>query len=567
MNIKALYHRPDSNFCFPLSDHEITIRLRVDAADHFAKVELVYNSKYLIQGQQLVKTMARAYDDGTFAYYEITLDLKDTRLAYVFRLYEGSQAYYFSERGLTQTYDFNLSYYDFFQFPFINDADVIKVPAWTKKALFYEIFVDRFNKGDTTKDQSYITMKWGAIPTNHDYAGGDLKGIIQKLDYIKGWGFNALYLTPIFKSRSYHKYDIEDYDKVDSQFGNLDDLKALVKKAHKRDIKVVLDGVFNHCSWNLKQFQDVVKNGRASPYADWFIFKGDHLNLDEPNYEMFAFCKDMPKLNSSNSEVQRFVCDIGARYVKEYGIDGWRLDVSDEVSHDLWRGFRKTVKALNPDCLILGENWHDSYPFLIGDQFDGVMNYPFTKACLDGFKKPGLSAAALAGRLNGLLVREKGPINQMMLNLLDSHDTHRFFSEVDEDKDRLLAALALLLVYPGMPCVYYGTEIPLPGGYDPDSRRCFPWGQPQNGEYQKALRRLLALRTLKPVQEGETRIVSKGTMLAVDRFIPDGPSVTLYLNMGPEGAYFQADGDVVASSNFVGPLLPSFGYVVTLKGE
>ena len=219
----------------------------------------------------------------------------------------------------------------------------------------------------------------GDRPTPQSFAGGDLRGIIEKLDYIKGLGINAIYLTPIFQSVSNHKYDINDYRKIDPQFGTKEDLQELVAKAHAMGIRIVLDAVFNHCSMEMKEFQDVLVNGRQSPYYHWFLIDGDYPDPEQMNYECFASCNYMPKLNTANPETQEFLLDIAIYWIKEADIDGWRLDVADEVSHEFWRRFRKEVKNVKKDCVIIGENWHDAYPYLMGDQYDSIMNYSFTK--------------------------------------------------------------------------------------------------------------------------------------------------------------------------------------------
>lgn len=193
----------------------------------------------------------------------------------------------------------------------------------------------------------------------------------------------------------------------------------------------------------------------------------------------------MPKLDTANREVQEYLIGIACYWIREYGIDGWRLDVSDEVSHVFWRRFREAVKKEKADAVIIGENWHDAYPYLRGDQYDSIMNYAFTKACLDYFARKTFDAKQMAEKLSSNLMRNMEPVNRMMLNLLDSHDTHRFYSEVGENPDRLLAALALEMVFPGAPCIYYGTEICTPGGYDPDSPRCFDWEKVQH-RYRRA---------------------------------------------------------------------------------
>lgn len=464
----------DSPYCFPISKDELVLRLRVKKGDA-KEVSVLYESKYVIGSKHKSAVMRKAYSGELFDYYEICLKLKDTRLAYVFYINDGKECFYFSEDGLSEEYDFKLGYYNFFQYPYINEADIVKPVEWMKTAVFYQIFVERFDIGDKKKDLSYVTMNWGDIPTPKSFAGGDLKGITKRLSYIKGLGVDSIYLTPVFESISNHKYDISDYYNVAGQFGTNDDLKELVDEAHKKGMHIVLDAVFNHCSDRMMQFEDVKRNGKKSPYFDWFIIHGDRIDESKCNYETFASCKYMPKLNTSNEEVRKFLIDIALYYISEYKIDGWRLDVSDEISFDFWREFRKAVKNANPDAVIIGENWHDAYANLRGDQYDSIMNYAFTKLCLDYFARKTKNAKEASEKLNELLIRNKAGVNEMMLNLLDSHDTLRFFTEVNEDRDIMKCALALLFFYMGTPCIFYGTEILTVGKYDPDCRRCMDW--------------------------------------------------------------------------------------------
>ncbi len=524
MNRYAMQHIVDSSYCFPVSDKEIVLRLRT-ARNDIKKAEVIYENKYVFGISQLSKEMSKAYTGELYDYFEIKLSLEDTRLAYVFHVYDGDKYYYFSEDGITETYDFTLGYYNFFQYPFINRADIMESVDWMKQAVFYQIFIDRFNMGKTDKDKSYINCKWGDIPTPHTFAGGDIKGITEKLDYIKGLGCNTVYLTPVFKSVSNHKYDISDYFSVDSQFGSNDDLRELIDEAHARNMKIILDAVFNHCSENIHQFRDVLEKGRSSPYFDWFIINGDGVNGERDNYEMFAYCKYMPKLNTSNEEVQEFLIRTGCYYIEEYHIDGWRLDVSDEVSHDFWRAFRKAVKKINKNVVLIGENWHDAYTNLRGEQYDSIMNYSFTKACLDYFAFGTSDAMHFAWKLNEILMRNSDTVNNMMLNLLDSHDTHRFFSEVDENKFKMKAALALLFLFPGTPCIYYGTEILMPGGYEPDCRRCMDWEKAGNSaeyfEISEFMRKLSLLRTDYGLPDGRTAIYAENGIFILEKTMQD----------------------------------------------
>ncbi len=520
MNIPAIYHQPESNYCFA-HDSKVTLRLRFAKDEQLDGVFILYNTKYDIAKTQHKKQLQFRCSDGTFDYYQATLDLDDKRLAYVFLIEQNGKSHYFCEDGLLDEYDFDYAYFNSFQYAYINDADVTQNVGWLNNAVFYQIFVERFcNSGQG--DKSYVNAKWTDKPKPKSFFGGDLKGIIQKLDYIQSLGVNALYLTPVFASDSNHKYDIYDYYNVDKTFGNNADLKELVERCHKMGIKVVLDGVFNHVSEKLPQFADVLQKGDKSIYYDWFVIKGKKINSKKDNYCCFASCKYMPKLNTSNKQVQQFVVDVATHWIVNYGIDGWRLDVSDEVSHDMWKVLRKAVKQVNPNAVLIGENWHNSYSYLDGDQFDCIMNYAFTKQMMDYFCND-IPAQQVANRLNSQLMRYTDTTNNMMFNLLDSHDTHRFLSLVGENKHKLLCALACEVFMQGSCSIYYGTEVLMTGGYDPDCRKGFPWDRlddEQVVEFSTKVKQLLALKNQPALVGGEISIFSEDGCLVFERKCP-----------------------------------------------
>lgn len=590
MNEQAILHIPESGYCFAGSGSQLVLRLRLDRREEVDRVEILLECKYRFQEEQSCYLMEKKYEDRLFAYYERTIELSDVRTAYVFRIVQGEDAWYFSEDGLTKEYDFSLGYFNFFQLPYINEADLHREVPWMRQAVFYQIFVDRFCRGIEEKDERYINLPWNGKPLPKSFAGGDIPGITKKLDYIKGLGVNTLYLTPVFQSISNHKYDISDYYTVDEQFGKNEDLKELVEQAHKRGIRIVLDAVFNHCSDRMKQFQDVLQKGKESAYHDWFLIRGDKPDQDAINYEVFSFCSYMPKLNTSNPEVQEFLADIAVHWIKEYDIDGWRLDVSDEVAHDFWRLFRKRVKAAKEDCVIIGENWHDANTFLRGDQYDSIMNYAFTKACLDYYAFETFEAEQFAWKLNGLLMRNTETVNRMMLNLLDTHDTDRFYTSVGKNKDRLLSALAVTCMFEGAPCIYYGTEIPTEGGYDPDNRRCFDWDESHwDEEFRTQLITLLSLRKYESIQSGEIRITSEGGLFCLRRFLPENTHSgshrdaaeaagtgcteekatseewTLWANQTGRALPVKAEGTVFAQNRYHDGMLETDGYVIVKK--
>lgn len=555
MNEKAILHSPESNYCFALNANTICLRLRISKEDFPSKINVIYGGKYNFALEQKSAEMKRSCEDRLFAYYTVTLKITDLRFVYVFEITNDNTISFYSEDGLTNKYDFELSYYNCFQYAYINECDLIKPVKWMSTATFYQIFIDRFNIGNESKDKSYITLKWGEIPTPKSFAGGDIKGITDKLSYLKKLGINALYLTPVFRSISNHKYDISDYYEVDEQFGNKADLKELIDTAHAMGMKVVLDAVFNHCSENLSQFQDVLKNGKNSKYYDWFIITNDN----PLEYEMFGACAYMPKLNTSNPEVCNYLLGIATYWIQQFDIDGWRLDVSDEISHDFWRQFRKAVKEVKEDCVLIGENWHDANVYLRGDQFDSIMNYAFTKACLDFYAFHEFNANHMADKLNEILMRNTDTINTMMLNLLDTHDTHRFLTRVEGNQNKLMSALALTYFFPGTPCIYYGTENAMEGGYDPDCRRTFDWElEHQNNPVKTLIQKLTVLKHEQNFAKASYKIFSKDNLLIVER-----GNFKLVINESGKDLPYICN-NMLSSNQFEKNILKNDGYVIYL---
>lgn len=515
---QAIYHRPETEYGYAKDGRTFCLRIRT-AREDSPRITVVYGGKYDFWETQFRKEMSLSYRDRLYNYYTAELQPEDIRLVYVFEIRQGEKVCFYSEDGLSNTYDYTLNFYNAFQIAYINGSDIHKPVSWMHSACFYQIFIDRFFRGDDAKGDSYINLPWGEIPNPKSFAGGDLQGIQKKLPYLQELGINALYLTPIFKSISNHKYDIQDYFTVDAMFGTNADFAALVEAAHGKNIRVVIDAVFNHVSDRCSQFQDVLKYGKNSRYFDWFIIHGDVVDQDKVNYECFSSCNYMPKWNTSNPEVQDFLIGIAVHWIKEYHIDGWRLDVSDEVSHYFWRRFRQAVKAADPECAIIGENWHNANTYLQGDQYDSIMNYAFTKACLDFFAFNALDAGGFANKLNELLMRNTDTVNNMMLNLLDSHDTHRFFTQVGEDQTRLESALAVLYLFVGAPCIYYGTEIAMPGGYDPDCRRTMDWAKAEaRGSTWNLIQKLTKMKKDEPaLHSHRIKAYAEGSVFCLER--------------------------------------------------
>lgn len=520
----SIMHIPGTVDACPL-DGKMYLRLRVQR-DTVRSAKLLYNcNKNLWHEFRKEAPMTRTFTDSELEYYSVAVPITDTRFAYIFELQgvDGKTRYY-SEEGLSDRYDHNFGYFSFFQYTSQFPCDTMSVPAWVKTAVCYQIFPERFAVGKSDKDMRYVNAAWGVRPTPKSFYGGDLIGIREKLDYLKELGVNLLYLTPIFRSPSNHKYDVMDYETVDPAFGGNAALKALIADAHKHEIRVILDGVFNHCSSLHPFFLDAQKNGRRSPYYDWFLWREDG------TYLTFASVKTMPKLNTGNPDLIRYFCDVAVMWMREYGADGWRLDVSDEISHRFLRRFRDAVQEQDPETIIIGEDWHRAARYLNGDEYDGIMNYSLTKACLDLLAFESIDSREFRDRIVRLYHTYSVAANQKMLNLLGSHDTDRFLTRVRGDAQRFRTAAAILFFYPGIPCVYYGDEIGMEGGYDPDCRRTFDWDEKHwDTETQALIRRLAGLKREAALSCGDFGVDERDGIVTFTRSA-DGQTLLLRVN-------------------------------------
>lgn len=377
-----------------------------------------------------------------------------------------------------------------------------QVPEWVKDAVFYQIFPDRFAKSSRVPKPNNL-QPWGAPPTINHYQGGDLLGILEHLDYLTDLGITALYLNPIFRSASNHRYHTHDFETVDPLLGGDEALRKLVEALHRRDLRIILDGVFNHASRGFFQFNDVLENGPGSPWVDWFNIRGWPLapyNVNRPaNYDSWWGIRALPKLNTDNPQVKEYIYRIAEYWIREFDIDGWRLDVPEEIkTAGFWEEFRKRVKGVKSDAYLVGEIWHEAPNWLAGDRFDALMNYPLTEAiiafCAGGRVSPvkvarhsyrpypAIDAQTFGRRVSHLQAIYDWETTQVQYNLLNSHDTPRLLSLAQGDKATLRLATLLQMTLPGAPAIYYGDEIGLRGTdkydelhRDVDARWAFPW--------------------------------------------------------------------------------------------
>lgn len=353
---EAIYHRPKDNYAYACTNEELHIRIRTKKND-LKEVSLINGDPYDWTDKQWntnTVPMIKSGTDNMFDYWFVAIKPPHKRLRYGFILNDGTETACLTEKGYYPEAPVDDTAY-YFCFPYMNNIDVFRAPSWVKDTVWYQIFPERFGNGDSSLDPEG-TLPWGsAEPTPKNFFGGDLEGVIQNIDYLVNLGITGVYFTPIFKAYSNHKYDTIDYMEIDPQFGDKETLIRLIKVCHEHGIKVMLDAVFNHSGFYFPQFQDVLEKGESSRFKEWFHIHEFPLVMEpRPNYDTFAFEKAMPKLNTENPEVIEYLLEVGRYWVREFDIDGWRLDVANEVDHAFWRKFRKEVKAIKPDLYILG---------------------------------------------------------------------------------------------------------------------------------------------------------------------------------------------------------------------
>ncbi|MFS0664564.1 glycoside hydrolase family 13 protein [Bacillus mojavensis] len=508
MEYAAIHHQPFSSDAYSYDGRTVHIKIRTKKGDA-NHIRLIWGDPY-------------EYNDGRWAANEHPMrkiaatDMHDywfaevvppfRRLQYAFVVTEHHEDIFFGSSGVCPYNEKTLeTIHYYFKLPFVHETDTFQAPEWAKSTVWYQIFPERFANGREDLSPENV-LPWGSKdPDVNDFFGGDLQGIVDKLDYVEDLGVNGIYLTPIFSAPSNHKYDTLDYYSIDPHFGDPELFRTLVSQIHQRGMRIMLDAVFNHIGSASPQWQDVVKNGAQSRYKDWFHIHS--FPVTEGNYDTFAFTPDMPKLHTANPEVQRYLLDIALYWIREFDIDGWRLDVANEVDHAFWKTFKQAVSAEKPDIYILGEIWHSSEPWLRGDEFHAVMNYPFTEPMIEYFADRAIPASRMAHRLNAHLMNGMKQVNEVMFNLLDSHDTKRLLTRCRNDEKKARALLAFMFAQTGSPCIYYGTEIGLDGENDPLCRKCMVWDkEKQNQEMHTFMKRLIALR------KQENTVLTEGTL-------------------------------------------------------
>lgn len=476
MEYAAICHNMDKNDCYALEKGKFLFKLKTKKND-IKKVTLHFQDKYIpihFHDTRDSILMYKVASDRYTDYFECELYFDVVCLRYFFELEDknGIVAYYANYDFYEQKPDDIEKMYDCPQN--LREEEMFLVPKWAKNKVLYQMFPSRFATSKQVNDEV-----WYKAPiTANDNLQGNLRGMIEKLPYMKELGIDVVYMTPIFASDSSHKYDTNDYYQIDPSFGTKEDLKELVDKAHALGMYVILDAVFNHTSQKFFAFADIKEKGTASKYWNWYFINEFPLKYEwgkKPNFKTFSYFGGMPKLNIRNKEVEEYVINVAKYWIQECDIDGWRLDVGDEISHRFWKRFRETVKEVKEDVLIVGEIWHYMGEFLQGDEWDTMMNYQFYNAVMDLIAREEITPTQFLEKLDFMRGTVHTNVYPILWNLIDSHDTPRFLYSCKENKQKQKLAAAIQLLTPGMPMIYYGDEVALSGGQDPDCRRGMLW--------------------------------------------------------------------------------------------
>jgi len=456
-------------------------------------------------------------------------------------------------------------------------------PAWVRDAVFYQIFPDRFARSGRVHPPGPMES-WDSPPTVHGFKGGDLYGVIEGLDHIQSLGVTAIYLNPIFASASNHRFHTYDYLNVDPLLGGNEALRELLDEAHRRGMRIVLDGVFNHSGRGFWPFHHILEVGRHSPYRDWFFLNPTVLSEDreldaypdrflgtlepdqgaahrkEPSaletfgYQAWWNLPALPKMNVGNPEMREYLLSVAEHWIR-FGADGWRLDVAHEINDmQFWAEFRGRVRGVNPEAYLVAEIWHVAPDWIGPGKFDAMMNYPLAFAIL-GFAAGShldravaaghravrnalvpLDGHAFAARIDELLAAYPAEHQAAQLNLLDSHDTPRMLALCGEDEASVRMAVLLQMAMPGAPCIYYGDEVGLTGRADPDCRRTFPPNEADwNHDLLAFMRAAAAARAADPALRGDGHraLASSGPAVAFERSDGERRSVVA-VNAGEE---------------------------------
>ncbi len=539
-------HYLEKPYVYPIA--EKTLKIRLKAKKGIAKkIYVLYKSIYNHDPENyLKKEMEILFQDQGYLYYEAECLNDVPYFKYNFQIITEKENFYFNIDGISR--ENNQKRYFFF--PVINDYEIIKIPKELPGAISYQVLIDRFaSEGRTNFNELSEPEK---LPDRKTYYGGNYQGLRKKIPYLQSLNVELLYLSPLFKSPTYHKYDIEDYYELDEIYGSLTDLKELIDACRQAGIKVIFDGVFNHVSSENKLFKDVIEKGENSKYKAWFYIDSFPIDKTIPNYDTFGnkLVPSMPRLNTNNDEVIKYFTDVALYWTKKLNIAGWRLDVYDEVSAKFWREFRSKLKEYNEEIIIVGEIWEQSQRWLDGSQIDSFTNYRFRDLVLDLMSKK-INVSKFWDLFKKHYLRYPSVYYNQFVNLLGSHDTTRLSSLFNLKQQQL--ALVLMLMFPGSPLLYYGDELGLEGAEDPDNRRAMRWDYLNHKDrkqlYESIVRATSLRKENKVLKEGAIIIENYGDQILAFTRKDETDLITCVFNLGEEGFVLPKGTKLLLGSN------------------
>ena len=489
MQKNNIYLEHHAEYPWQFVDKDRTCHLMLRCFDKVDKIEVLYGDPFCFwPGAEKKPVLERmkvqlSWQANGIVCYTAAVPMNTRKLRYHFEItsLEGT-IFLLTEQGLIRPVE-EEQIRPFFV-PYVFETEKYLAPQWAEKISWYQIFPERFHdeKGNQGGEKF--------LPGRENFFGGTLEGIREKIPYIKSLGIQGVYINPIFSSISNHRYDIADYTKLDVRLGQEKDLKELVNALHQSEIRIMLDGVYNHCGWDNSYWQNIRSHGKRSKYYNWFIIYDEQAVLHEPlsaftdermrtdpPYECFAFAANMPKWNTSNPEVMDFLISQAEAWTINYHIDAWRLDVPDEINREFLYQFRNRMKKIKPDLLIIGEIWNDGKAWMEKFLFDATMDYPLYFIVRDFALEHKDSLETFCQRIERYLFSLPEPTRGNQWGFCSNHDIPRALFLASGDYSAMKKAYFLTALFGGSISIYYGDEIGMTGGADPDNRRAMIWNE------------------------------------------------------------------------------------------
>lgn len=495
INYASIHHMPWLEYRHALPDGRACLRLQTGRGEFTrvcARVTSNYAAPHFFEKCDEYE-MHVAYRDEWHDFYECVFEPRDRRLKYLFVLESDETVCKLDASGLHAGRDAREDVSEAFAFAYVYPAPAM--PEWARGCVGYQIFPDRFRRAANPADTEPVEP-WTSDRVQNEYRfGGNLRGVIEAVPYLKELGVTLLYSTPMFLSDTSHRYNTFDYFQIDPLLGTEEDLRELCDLLHENGMHLVMDGVFNHCGLEFAPFKDALAKGRESEYYDWFFFDENQTH----GYHTFGDWRYMPKLNLANEQCAEYFLSVGRYWLEKCHIDGWRLDVSPEVWPDFWRSYKKMMRKANPDSLMIAECWDDSREWLTqGDMFDSTMHYVLSRAIWARFCRHDISTQAFDWAVNRAAMLYPQRVQEVLWTFLGSHDTQRLRTRAGGDVNMLYGASFFQFTYLGAPIIYYGDELGMEGGDDPYCRFPMRWDDVEGNPVHEHFRRLAHMRAAVP---------------------------------------------------------------------